>query len=112
MSPVEITAESFERDVRDSSVPVLLDFWAPWCPPCRAIAPVLEEIAERYDGALTVGKVNVDEHPGLAGAFGVGGIPTLVLVRDGRVERTFVGAAPLAVLERELGLAELVGAAR
>jgi thioredoxin len=108
--PIEITNETFETEVTSSDVPVLLDFWAQWCPPCHAVAPVLEEIAERYDGVLKVGKINVDEQPELAAAFAVGGIPTLALVRDGAVERTFVGAAPAPVLESRLGLAELAAA--
>lgn len=104
MPPIHVTTESFERDVLASDVPVLVDFWAPWCPPCRMIAPILDELAERHDGRLSVAKVNVDEHPGLAATYGVSSIPTLVLIEDGVPARTLVGARPLAALERELGL--------
>ncbi len=104
MTPIHVTAESFETDVLASEVPVLVDFWAPWCPPCRMIAPILDQLAERHDGRLAVAKVNVDDHPGLAATYGVSGIPTLVLIEDGSPTRTLVGARPLAVLERELGL--------
>lgn len=110
MPPIHVTTESFERDVLASDVPVLVDFWAPWCPPCRMIAPILDELAERHDGRLSVAKVNVDEHPGLAATYGVSSIPTLVLIEDGVPARTLVGARPLAALERELGLPEPVEA--
>ena len=106
MSPIHVTAASFDEEVRNSETPVLVDFWAPWCPPCRVIAPILDELAERHDGRLKVAKVNVDEHPELAAEFRVSGIPTLVLVEGGVASHTIVGARPLAVLERELGLTE------
>ncbi len=106
MPPIHVTADTFDTEVRKSATPVLVDFWAPWCPPCRLIAPVLDELAERHDGSLKIAKVNVDEHPELAAEFRVSGIPTLVLVEDGAATRTLVGARPLAALERELGLVE------
>lgn len=106
MIPIHVTADTFETEVRASPIPVLVDFWAPWCPPCRLVAPVLDELAERHDGSLKVAKVNVDDHPELAAEFRVSGIPTLVLVEAGTATRTLVGARPLAALERELGLAE------
>lgn len=106
MKPIHVTAETFDTEVRASDVPVLVDFWAAWCPPCRVIAPILDELAERHDGKIKVAKVDVDEHPGLAGEFRVSGIPTLVLVENGEPTLTLVGARPLAALERELGLVE------
>ncbi len=106
MSPTHVTPDTFEAEVRSSTIPVLVDFWAPWCPPCRLIAPVLDELAERHAGSIKIAKVNVDEHPALAAEFRVSGIPTLVLVENGAATRTLVGARPLAALERELGLAE------
>ena len=93
MSVQTITKENFEAQVLQSDKPVLVDFWAPWCGPCRMVGPILEEIAaERPD--IKVGKVNVDEQPELAGRFGVMSIPTLVVMRDGKVVRQSVGAQP------------------
>ena len=93
MSVQTITKENFEAQVLQSDKPVLVDFWAPWCGPCRMIHPVLEEIArERPD--VKVGKINVDEQPELAGRFGVMGIPMLVVLRDGKITGQAVGARP------------------
>ena len=93
MSVVNITQVNFQEEVLKADRPVLLDFWAPWCGPCRMVAPVVEEIAaERPD--IKVGKVNVDEQPELAGRFGVMSIPALVVMKDGKVVNQAVGARP------------------
>jgi thioredoxin 1 len=104
MIPIHVTAETFEQDVLASDVPVLVDFWAAWCPPCRLIAPILDQLAERHDGRLRVAKVDVDADPGLAATYRVSGIPTLILFEGGAPAKTLVGARPLAALEAELGL--------
>ena len=93
MSVIHIDRNNFQSEVLDSDRPVLLDFWAPWCTPCRMVGPILDEIAgERSD--IKVAKVNVDEQPELVGAFQVMSIPTLVVMRDGKVVQQMVGARP------------------
>lgn len=95
MSTVNIDQNNFSQEVMESDRPVLLDFWAPWCGPCRMVGPVVDEIArERAD--IKVGKVNVDEQPELAGQFGVMAIPTLVVMKDGKVADRAAGARPKA----------------
>ncbi len=96
---VTITASNFAEEVEKSSVPVLLDFWAEWCMPCKMIAPVLEEIAGEYEGKLKIGKVNVDQEGDLAGRFNIVSIPTLLLVKNGEVVKEHVGAAPRPTIE-------------
>ena len=89
---IHVTDDSFEQEVLKSSSPVLVNYWADWCGPCKMIAPVLDEIAAEYDGKLTVAKLNIDENPGTPPRYGIRGIPTLMLFKDGEVEATKVGA--------------------
>ena len=84
MAELKITRENFENEVIKSNIPVLIDFWAPWCGPCRMMGPIIEQLAEEYDGKAKVGKVNVDEEGELSQAFGVMSIPTIVLVKEGK----------------------------
>ncbi len=92
MSIVSLTDDSFEEKVIKSSTPVLVDYWAEWCGPCKSIAPILEEIAEEYDGKVVVAKLNIDDNTDTAPKYGIRGIPTLMLFKDGEVEATKVGA--------------------
>ena len=90
----EFTDENFDTDVTQSELPVLIDFWAVWCGPCKAIAPVIEEIAGEYEGQVKVGKVDVDQNKNTAMKFGVRSIPTLLVIKDGEVVNQIVGAVP------------------
>jgi len=101
-TPIEVTDDSWAAEVERSPVPVLVDFWAPWCGPCRAVAPVLDALARDYGGRVKIAKVNVDENPRLASRYGVQAIPTMLLVRDGRVLDQQRGALPRPHLERWL----------
>ena len=92
MSTVAVTDDTFDAEVKNSSVPVVVDFWAEWCGPCKMIAPVLDEIAEEYDGKIKVAKLNIDENPDTPPKYGVRGIPTLMLIKNGTIEATKVGA--------------------
>ena len=87
-----ISDASFEADVLQSTQPVLVDYWAAWCGPCKMIAPILEEVAKEYGDRITIAKLNVDENPETAAKFGIRGIPTLMLFKDGQVAQTKVGA--------------------
>jgi thioredoxin 1 len=92
--PFVTSDESFERDVLDSTEPVLVDFWAEWCAPCKMIAPVVAEIAEEYDGQIKVAKLDADENPNTMQAFGIMGIPTLILFKDGQIAERITGFMP------------------
>jgi len=96
---VAVTDETFETDVLHAQGPVLVDFWAEWCGPCKMIAPALEEIGAEFAGRVTVAKVNIDENPGTPNTYGVRGIPTLILFKDGKPAATKVGAMPKSQLK-------------
>ena len=99
MTTVAVTDATFESEVRNSSVRVVVDFWAEWCGPCRMIGPALEELSTQYGGRVKIAKVNVDENPDTAAKLGVRGIPSLFLFKDGQVVSNKVGAAPKAALQ-------------
>jgi thioredoxin 1 len=92
--PIHVTDAAFEKTVLQSAVPTIVDFWAPWCGPCRSVAPVLDKLAKEYAGKLLVAKVNTDENPDWAGRYGVQGIPTMLFVANGKVIHRQVGALP------------------
>ena len=98
MTTTHVTDASFEKDVLKSDAPVLVDFWAEWCGPCRMIAPALEEIGKEMGGKLTIAKVNIDENPGTPTKYNVLGIPTLILFKNGQIAGTKVGALPKSKL--------------
>ncbi len=108
MKPVTLSSQNFESEVVKSNVPVLVDFWAAWCGPCKMIAPIVEELAKEYDGKLKVAKVDVDANQDIATTFGIMSIPTLLIFNGGRVADQLVGAVPKSMLvnkiSRVLGL--------
>lgn len=100
MSTVKVTDDSFQSDVLSANVPVVVDFWAEWCGPCKMIGPSLEEIAKELDGKVKIAKVNVDENPAIASQLGIRSIPTLMLYKGGKVASQKVGAAPKGELKK------------
>ena len=104
MSELRITKDNFEKEIINSELPVLLDFWAPWCAPCRMIAPVIAQVAEKYAGKAKVGKVNVDEENDLAAAFGIVSIPTLVVLKGGKAVSRATGFRSEAEIAAMLGV--------
>ena len=103
---VDLTDDNFQAEVLDSSQPVLVDFWAPWCGPCRMIAPLIEELASEYVGAVKVGKLNIDDSPKAASDLGVSSIPTLMVFKGGQVVDRFVGVQPKNRLQKALDAAK------
>lgn len=96
--PIHVTDGEFQNQVLDNELPVVVDFWAPWCGPCRMVAPVLDKLAEEYAGKVVIAKVNTDEDQQWAGQYGVQGIPTMIFVADGKLIHRQVGALPEPVL--------------
>ena len=99
-----VTTETFEHEVIKSEKPVIVDFWAEWCGPCHAVAPVLDKIAAEREGELKLVKVNIDEEQGIAQRYGIASIPTMVLFKDGQPAAAAIGAQPKGAIERGLGL--------
>lgn len=99
---VHLTEQNFDETLAGAEGVLLVDFWAEWCAPCRAVAPVLEELARESAGRVTLAKVNVDENPGLAGRYGIRSIPTILLVKEGKVADQVIGAVPKAQLKKKL----------
>jgi len=102
MGTVHLTDSNFKKEVIESSLPVLVDFWATWCGPCKMIAPVVEELAKEFDQKIKVGKVDVDENPNIAGQYGIMSIPTLMFFKNGKVMEQVVGALSKADLKKKI----------
>ena len=93
---------NFKREVLESEIPVLVDFWAPWCMPCKAVAPVLEELAKEYSGKIKIGKVNIDDHPRIASEYGIMSIPSIIFLKKGKVMQQLVGAVSKSELKKAI----------
>jgi thioredoxin 1 len=102
MSVAPITDNTFEQEVLSSEIPVLVDFWAPWCGPCRMVAPVVDELSQDFDGQVKVVKINTDENPTIATQYGIRSIPTLIVFKDGQPVDRVVGALPKSTLANTL----------
>ena len=100
MSLKHFTDESFKKEVTESELPVLVDFWAEWCGPCKQIAPIVEELAKEYSGKIKIGKINVDDHPRIATRYGIMSIPTLIIFKNGKISDQAVGALTKVELKR------------
>jgi thioredoxin 1 len=100
-----LTDANFDSELGDAALPMIVDFWAPWCGPCRMVGPAVEQIADDHPDKVVVGKVNVDENPAIASKFGIMSIPTIMLFKDGQAAKKVIGARPKADLEREFELA-------
>jgi thioredoxin 1 len=111
MAITHATDETFEKLVLESERPVVVDFWATWCGPCKMVAPELEKLAEKYEGVIDIVKVDVDANPGISQAFGIQSIPTIAFFKPGEQPRGVLGFMPMAQLEQAFGLADLVVAA-
>ncbi len=103
----DVTEQTFEQEVLKSEKPVIVDFWAEWCGPCHAVAPVLDRIASEREGQIKLVKVNIDEEQGLAMRYGIASIPTMILFKNGEPAAAAIGAQPKGALERSLGLTEV-----
>ena len=99
MAEIVLTEQNFEQEVLKSDIPVLVDFWATWCGPCRMLAPTIAKIAEEQEGKIKVGKIDVDEEPELAAKYGIASIPTLIVFKNGEVAKTSIGVVPKAAIE-------------
>lgn len=99
---VEFNDGNFNAEVLESATPVLVDFWAPWCGPCRQIAPLIDQLAQEYSGKVKIGKINIDDNPGITNEYGIQSIPTLILFRGGAVAERFVGMPPRSKLTQAL----------
>jgi len=102
MSEIQLTDDSFDKEVVQSAAPVLVDFWAPWCGPCRMLAPVIEELSKEYTGKVKVAKINTDDHPNAASRFKISAIPTLLFFKGGKVVEQLVGVHSKAEIKKTL----------